>query len=161
MMTLIEIRAYVAKETQQKVCQIRARKLALPDKIAARCELCDQLSQEIYDYAVCSVIRLVDRHHLPYNVEALLNTLHEDFVSLSASAVELVSSSPNKHPTEKHSLSGKKSLPFLTGGLGKKRGFPGLNNVEYNLFHWPGLVFRYIKMIWLCLTDRLKFAAQN
>lgn len=160
-MTLIEIRAYVAKETQQKICQIKARKLAFPDKIAARCELCDQLSQEIYDYAVCSVIRLVDRHHLPYNVDALLNTLHEDFVSLSACAVELVATSINKHPTEYPSPPGKKSLPFLTGGLGKKIGFPGLNNVEYNLIHWPATVFRHIKAFCLRLTYRQKFAVQN
>lgn len=89
-MTFTEIKDQVTLRTQCKVQQMKQRYLVLPERIIDRCELCDQLSQEIYDYAVATLIHIVDRNHLRYNLDALLNALHQDFCRLSNDAIEVL-----------------------------------------------------------------------
>lgn len=89
-MTFTEIKDQVTMRTQYKVEQMKQRYLILPERLIDRCELCDQLSQEIYDYAVATLIQIVDRNHLHYNPEALLNALHQDFYRLSNEAIEVL-----------------------------------------------------------------------
>lgn len=89
-MTIREIKDQIAFKTQAKIQQMKQRDILLPEKLVDRCELCDQLSQEIYDNAVLTLLQIVDRNHLPYDPEVLLNSLHEEFMRLSNGAIEVL-----------------------------------------------------------------------
>lgn len=89
-MTVTDIREQIALQTQQKIERMKHRNTFVPARLIDRCALCDQLSQEIYDFAAATVVKIVDRHHLRVNMDILLNALHEDFCKLSNGAIEVL-----------------------------------------------------------------------
>lgn len=116
-MTVTEVKNQVIAETQNKIQQMKQRDIPLPEKLIDRCALCDQLSQEIYDYAVCALKQIIDRNHLSYDPEVLENSLHEDVVRLSGAAVEVLFSRQariGKITGQQNFGSGKKRLRFAT-----------------------------------------------
>lgn len=89
-MTVTDIKGQIALQTQRKIEQMKQRKIIVPDRLVDRCALCDQLSQEIYDFATATLVKIVDRYHLHLNMDALSNTLHQDFCKLSNGAIEVL-----------------------------------------------------------------------
>lgn len=89
-MNLIEIRAELVAKTERKIQEMKARNIILPERRADLCELCDQLSQEIYDFAVNTTIQIADRHHLRSRAAYLLDELHEDIYALTNGALDIV-----------------------------------------------------------------------
>jgi hypothetical protein len=90
MMNLNEIRAELVTKTERKIQEMKARNIVLPERRADLCELCDQLSQEIYDFAVKTTIQIADRHHLHNRAANLLDELHEDIHALTNGALDIV-----------------------------------------------------------------------
>lgn len=89
-MNLNEIRAELVTKTERKIQEMKARSIILPERRADMCELCDQLSQEIYDFAVKTTIQIADRHHLRGRAANLLDELHEDIYVLTNGALDIV-----------------------------------------------------------------------
>ena len=89
-MTVTEIKDQVVAKTLGKIEQMKQRDILLPQKLVDRCALCDQLSQEIYDYAVCTLKQIIDRYHLPYDPQILENLLHKELLRLSDAAIEVL-----------------------------------------------------------------------
>lgn len=89
-MTFTEIKGQIALQTQQKIERMKDRNIVVPAGLVDRCELCNQLAREIYDFAVATLIKIVKRHHLHLNTDALLNALHQDFCELSNGAIEVL-----------------------------------------------------------------------
>lgn len=89
-MNLNEIRAELVTKTERKIQEMKARSIVLPERRADMCELCDQLSQEIYDFAVKTTLQIADRQHLRGRTANLLDELHEDICSLTNGALEIV-----------------------------------------------------------------------
>lgn len=89
-MNLNEIRAELVTKTERKIQEMKARSIVLPERRADLCELCDQLSQEIYDFAVHTTIQIADRQHLRGHAANLLDELHEDICSLTNGALDIV-----------------------------------------------------------------------
>ncbi|ACT92785.1 hypothetical protein [Dyadobacter fermentans] len=89
-MTLNDIRTEMVAKTEHKIQEMKARSIILPERRADMCELCDQLSQEIYDFAVNTTIQLADRHHLRGGVGALLHDLHDDICDLTNGALDIM-----------------------------------------------------------------------
>lgn len=90
MMNLNEIRAELVTKTERKIQEMKARSIVLPERRADLCELCDQLSQEIYDFAVKTTIQIADRQHLRGRAANLLDELHEDIHALTNGALDIV-----------------------------------------------------------------------
>nr|WP_295928220.1 hypothetical protein [uncultured Dyadobacter sp.] len=93
-MTLTEIRAEMVMKTERKIQEMKNRNIALPAHHTDMCELCDQLSQEIYDFAVNTVIQIADRNHLRQEMATLLEAVHEDICALTNGAIDIILSSP-------------------------------------------------------------------
>lgn len=89
-MTVNEIRTELIAKTELKIQEMKARSLVLPERRADLCELCDMLSQEIYDYAVKTTIQIADRNHLRMPIPALLDELQEDIYALTNGALDIV-----------------------------------------------------------------------
>lgn len=89
-MNLNEIRTELVTKTERKIQEMKARSIILPERRADLCELCDQLSQEIYDFAVKTAIQIADRHHLRGGAAHLLDDLHEDIYALTNGALDIV-----------------------------------------------------------------------
>lgn len=89
-MTVNEIRTELIVKTELKIQEMKARSLVLPERRADLCELCDMLSQEIYDYAVKTTIQIADRNHLRKPIPALLDELQEDIYALTNGALDIV-----------------------------------------------------------------------
>ena len=89
-MNLNEIRTELVTKTERKIQEMKARSIVLPERRADLCELCDQLSQEIYDFAVNTTIQIADRHHLLNRAAGLLDELHEDICALTNGALDIV-----------------------------------------------------------------------
>ncbi len=89
-MNLNEIRAELVTKTERKIQEMKARSIVLPERRADMCELCDQLSQEIYDFAVNTTIQIADRHHLRGRAANLLDELHEDIHALTNGVLDIV-----------------------------------------------------------------------
>lgn len=89
-MNLNEIRAELVTKTERKIQEMKARSIVLPERRADMCELCDQLSQEIYDFAVKTTIQIADRHHLCGRAASLLDELHEDIYALTNGVLDIV-----------------------------------------------------------------------
>lgn len=89
-MNLNEIRAELVTKTERKIQEMKARSIVLPERRADMCELCDQLSQEIYDFAVKTTIQIADRHHLRGRAANLLDELHEDIYALTNGVLDIV-----------------------------------------------------------------------
>ena len=89
-MTVIDIKNQVIFKTQLKIHQIKTRNIVLPQQPVDRYRIYDQLSREIYDYAVKTTIDFVDRNEINFDVDSLLNALHPDFCTLSYSAMEIL-----------------------------------------------------------------------
>lgn len=109
-MNLNEIRAELVTKTERKIQEMKARSIVLPERRADMCELCDQLSQEIYDFAVKTTIQIADRHHLRGRAANLLDELHEDIYSLTNGVLDIVvtastmqgpGNSPSPQPAER------------------------------------------------------------
>ncbi|MGG7664500.1 hypothetical protein [Dyadobacter sp. BHUBP1] len=98
-MNLNEIRAELVAKTQRKIQEMKARNIILPQRRADMCELCDQLSQEIYDFAVKTTLQIADRHHFRGRAANLLDELHEDIYLLTNGALDiLVAASATQGP---------------------------------------------------------------
>lgn len=98
-MNLNEIRAELVAKTERKIQEMKARNIVLPERRADMCELCDQLSQEIYDFAVKTTLQIADRHHLRGRAANLLDELHEDIYALTNGALDiLVAASSTQGP---------------------------------------------------------------
>ncbi|SEI57912.1 hypothetical protein SAMN05216327_102561 [Dyadobacter sp. SG02] len=89
-MNLNEIRAELVTKTERKIQEMKSRSIVLPERRADLCELCDQLSQEIYDFAVNTTIQIADRHHLRSRAASLLDELREDIYNLTNGALDIV-----------------------------------------------------------------------
>lgn len=89
-MNLNEIRAELVTKTERKIQEMKARNIILPERRVDMCELCDQLSQEIYDFAVNTTLQIADRHHLRGRTADLLEALHEDIYALTNGALDIV-----------------------------------------------------------------------
>jgi len=89
-MNLNEIRAELVTKTERKIQEMKSRSIVLPERRADLCELCDQLSQEIYDFAVNTTIQIADRQHLRSRAAILLDELHEDIYKLTNGALDIV-----------------------------------------------------------------------
>ncbi len=98
-MNLNEIRAELVAKTERKIQEMKSRNIILPQRRADMCELCDQLSQEIYDFAVKTTLQIADRHHLRERAANLLDELHEDIYTLTNGALDvLVAASTTQSP---------------------------------------------------------------
>lgn len=98
-MNLNEIRAELVTKTERKIQEMKARSIILPERRADMCELCDQLSQEIYDFAVKTTLQIADRHHLKGRAAHLLEDLQEDIYALTNGALDiLVAASATRGP---------------------------------------------------------------
>jgi len=98
-MNLNEIRAELVARTERKIQEMKSRNIILPERRADMCELCDQLSQEIYDFAVKTTLQIADRHHLRGRAANLLDELHEDIHVLTNGALDiLVAASAGQGP---------------------------------------------------------------
>ncbi|OJV14845.1 MAG: hypothetical protein BGO21_19375 [Dyadobacter sp. 50-39] len=114
-MNLNEIRAELVTKTERKIQEMKARNIVLPERRADMCELCDQLSQEIYDFAVKTTLQIADRHHLRGRTASLLDELHEDIYALTNGALEvLVAASTTQGP-------GAGNAPVVQGEARKRR----------------------------------------
>lgn len=103
-MNLNEIRAELVTKTERKIQEMKARSIVLPERRADMCELCDQLSQEIYDFAVMTIIQIADRHHLRGRAANLLDELHEDIHALTNGVLDIVvAASASQGPGAGHS----------------------------------------------------------
>jgi hypothetical protein len=89
-MNLNEIRAELVAKTERKIQEMKARNIVLPERTADLCELCDQLSQEIYDFAVKTTLQIADRQHLRGQAANLLDELHEDIYALTNGALDIL-----------------------------------------------------------------------
>ena len=89
-MNLNEIRAELVAKTERKIQEMKARNIILPERTTDMCELCDQLSQEIYDFAVNTTLQIADRHHLRGRAANLLDELHEDIYALTNEALDIL-----------------------------------------------------------------------
>jgi hypothetical protein len=89
-MTLNEIRAEMVTRTERKIQEMKARSIILPERRVDLCELCDQLSQEIYDFAVNTTIQIADRNHFRGRTASLLDELHDDIYALTNGALDIV-----------------------------------------------------------------------
>ena len=89
-MTLTEIRAEMVMKTERKIQEMKSRNIALPARHMDMCELCDQLSQEIYDFAVNTTIQIADRNHLRQDMAILLEDVHEDISALTNGAIDIL-----------------------------------------------------------------------
>jgi hypothetical protein len=104
-MNLNEIRAELVTKTERKIQEMKARSIVLPERRADMCELCDQLSQEIYDFAVKTTIQIADRHHLCGRAASLLDELHEDIYALTNGVLDIVAAaSASQGPGNSQSL---------------------------------------------------------
>ncbi|MET7257941.1 hypothetical protein [Dyadobacter fermentans] len=98
-MNLNDIRAELVTKTEHKIQEMKARNIILPERTADMCELCDQLSQEIYDFAVNTTLQIADRQHLRGRAANLLDELHEDIYTLTNGALDvLVAASATRGP---------------------------------------------------------------
>ena len=98
-MNLNEIRAELVAKTERKIQEMKARNIILPERTLDMCELCDQLSQEIYDFAVNTTLQIADRQHLRGRAAHLLDELHEDIYTLTNGALDvLVAASATQGP---------------------------------------------------------------
>lgn len=98
-MNLNDIRAELVTKTERKIQEMKARSIILPERRVDMCELCDQLSQEIYDFAVHTTLQIADRHHLRGRAANLLEELHEDIHALTNGALDiLVAASSTRGP---------------------------------------------------------------
>ncbi|WP_353719101.1 hypothetical protein [Dyadobacter sp. 676] len=95
-MTLNEIRTEMVAKTERKIQEMKARSIVLPERRADMCELCDQLSQEIYDFAVKTTIQIADRCHLRGGAGSLLNDLHDDIYALTNGALDILVSASRR-----------------------------------------------------------------
>lgn len=93
-MTLTEIRAEMVMKTERKIQEMKNRNIPLPAHYTDMCELCDQLSQEIYDFAVNTVVQIADRNHLRWDMTTLLEDVHEDICALTNGAIDILLSTP-------------------------------------------------------------------
>ncbi|MCF0073040.1 hypothetical protein LZD49_21345 [Dyadobacter sp. CY261] len=100
-MTLNEIRTELVQKTERKIQEMKARSIILPERRADMCELCDMLSQEIYDFAVNTTIQIADRNHLRRPVSSVLDELHEDICALTNGALDIIVSVSNMHGSGK------------------------------------------------------------
>lgn len=111
-MNLNEIRAELVTKTERKIQEMKARSIILPERRVDMCELCDQLSQEIYDFAVKTTLQIADRHHLRGRAAHLLEDLQEDIYALTNGALDILvaasatrgpgaGNSPSPQPAEK------------------------------------------------------------
>ncbi|MBO9613329.1 MAG: hypothetical protein J7619_11565 [Dyadobacter sp.] len=89
-MNLNEIRAELVTKTERKIQEMKARNIVLPERRVDMCELCDQLSQEIYDFAVKTTLQIADRHHLRGRAANLLEELQEDIYGLTNGALDIL-----------------------------------------------------------------------
>lgn len=96
-MNLNEIRAELVTKTERKIQEMKARNIVLPERRVDMCELCDQLSQEIYDFAVNTTLQIADRHHLRGRTAHLLDELHEDIYALTNGALDIVVAASATH----------------------------------------------------------------
>ena len=118
-MNLNDIRAELVTKTEHKIQEMKARNIILPERTADMCELCDQLSQEIYDFAVNTTLQIADRQHLRGRAANLLDELHEDIYTLTNGALDvLVAASAAQGPGAGNSASlqttGRKHRPVRT-----------------------------------------------
>lgn len=105
-MNLNEVRAELVTKTERKIQEMKARSIVLPERRADMCELCDQLSQEIYDFAVNTTIQIADRHHFRGQAANLLDALHEDIHALTNGVLDIVvAASASQGPPPGHSQS--------------------------------------------------------
>jgi hypothetical protein len=123
-MNLNEIRAELVTKTERKIQEMKARSIILPERRADMCELCDQLSQEIYDFAVKTTIQIADRHHLRGRAANLLDELHEDIYSLTNGVLDIVvaasatqgpgaGNSPSPQPAERKRRASRTTPKFF------------------------------------------------
>jgi hypothetical protein len=123
-MNLNEIRAELVTKTERKIQEMKARSIILPERRADMCELCDQLSQEIYDFAVKTTIQIADRHHLRGRATNLLDELHEDIYSLTNGVLDIVvaasatqgpgaGNSPSPQPAERKRRASRTTPKFF------------------------------------------------
>lgn len=89
-MTLTEIRAEMVMKTERKIQEMKSRNIVLPAHHTDMCELCDQLSQEIYDFAINTTIQIADRNHLRQDMATLLEDVHEDISALTNGAIDIL-----------------------------------------------------------------------
>jgi hypothetical protein len=89
-MTLEAIRNEIILKTERKIQEMQNRSLAIPKGPVAMCQLCDQLSQEIYDFAVDQAIKTADRTHSRYSAATLLGFLEADLFALTNGAVDIL-----------------------------------------------------------------------
>lgn len=94
-MTLTEIRAEMVMKTERKIQEMKNRNIPLPAHHTDMCELCDQLSQEIYDFAVNTVVQIADRNHLRWDMTMLLEDVHQDICALTNGAIDILLSTPS------------------------------------------------------------------
>ncbi|SDD43595.1 hypothetical protein SAMN04487996_10135 [Dyadobacter soli] len=117
-MNLNDIRAELVTKTERKIQEMKARSIILPERRADMCELCDQLSQEIYDFAVNTAFQIADRNHLRGRVANLLDELHEDIYALTNGALDIIVSASTRGPgashTQEQQPTGKKRRIFRT-----------------------------------------------
>lgn len=96
-MTLEAIRNEIILKTERKIQEMQTRSMALPKGQVDMCQLCDQLSQEIYDFAVDQAIKTADRMHVRYNAATLLGFLEEDLYALTNGAIDILLSAQTAH----------------------------------------------------------------
>lgn len=89
-MTLEAIRNEIILKTERKIQEMRTRSIIIPRGPVAMCQLCDQLSQEIYDFAVDQAIKTADRTHSRYSAATLLGFLEADLFALTNGAVDIL-----------------------------------------------------------------------
>ena len=89
-MTLEAIRNEIILKTERKIQEMQTRSLTIPKGPVAMCQLCDQLSQEIYDFAVDQAIKTADRTHSRYSPAALLGVLEADLFALTNGAIDIL-----------------------------------------------------------------------
>lgn len=93
-MTLNEIRTELVAKTERKIQEMKARSIILPERRADLCELCDMLSQEIYEFAIHTTRQIADRNHLRKPLPSLLDELHEDICMLTNGALDILVPAP-------------------------------------------------------------------
>jgi hypothetical protein len=89
-MTLEAIRNEIILKTERKIQEMQNRSLNIPKGPVAMCQLCDQLSQEIYDFAVDQAIKTADRTHSRYSAATLLGFLEADLFALTNGAIDIL-----------------------------------------------------------------------
>ncbi len=114
-MTLNEIRTELVTKTERKIQEMKSRNIILPERRADLCELCDMLSQEIYDFAVKTTIQIADRNHLRRPVPSLLADLQDDIHGLTNGAVEIILAASNTpRPDQGRTIAAKTQRAFTS-----------------------------------------------